>query len=185
MDKANDLLGYMATMQQDVVNDEKAWLLPEIIQSTPKISKGENYLQLPYMILDYPRCFDAENIIAIRTMFWWGNFFSITLHISGKYKKMMEQRITDRIQYLPPDYFICINENQWHHHFEPDNYVQLGSLSSNELTELILKKPFFKMAEKIPVTEWNNAPLLADKPFKKMIEMLQPGKPVKEVISWV
>ena len=54
-----------------------------IVQSTPKIAKGENYLQLPYVLLDYPRCFDKENIFAIRTMFWWGNFFSITLHLSG------------------------------------------------------------------------------------------------------
>src|SRR5580698_8612281 len=48
--------------------------LPEEIKITePKISKGENYKGLPYVILDYPRSFGKENIFAIRTFFWWGN----------------------------------------------------------------------------------------------------------------
>ena len=34
-----------------------------------------------------PAVFSKENIFAIRTMFWWGNFFSISLHVSGKYFK--------------------------------------------------------------------------------------------------
>src|SRR5438105_15186190 len=58
----------------------------------PKISKGENYRGLPYLILDYPRLFEKENILAIRTMFWWGNFFSITLHLAGSYKKQHEEK---------------------------------------------------------------------------------------------
>src|SRR5687767_11488510 len=52
----------------------------------PKISKGENYEGLPYLILDYPRFFKPDNIFAVRTMFWWGNFFSTTLHLSGLQK---------------------------------------------------------------------------------------------------
>jgi hypothetical protein len=51
-----------------------------------KISRGENYQLLPYIILDYPSYFSRNNIFAVRTMFWWGNFFSITLHLSGDHK---------------------------------------------------------------------------------------------------
>ena len=62
--------------------------MPEVIKtSTPKISKGENYKDLPYVMLDYPRCFQKEKTIAIRTFFWWGNFFSINLQLSGEYKE--------------------------------------------------------------------------------------------------
>jgi hypothetical protein len=49
----------------------------------PKISKGENYKGFPYVIMDYPALFSKDNVFALRTMFWWGNFFSITLHLSG------------------------------------------------------------------------------------------------------
>ncbi|HVE61539.1 MAG TPA: hypothetical protein VNA26_06955, partial [Chitinophagaceae bacterium] len=40
----------------------------------PKISRGENYEGLPYLILDYPRLFDVSHIFTIRSMFWCGNF---------------------------------------------------------------------------------------------------------------
>jgi len=35
----------------------------------PKISKGENYEGLPWVILDFPRYFDKENVFAIRCFF--------------------------------------------------------------------------------------------------------------------
>src|ERR1700722_6862028 len=59
-------------MQHDLLNVE----LPQEIKTTaPKISKGENYQGLPYVVLDYPRLFGKENTFAIRTLFWWGNYF--------------------------------------------------------------------------------------------------------------
>ena len=48
---------------------------------TGKISRGENYRNLPYMVLDYPTLFTNESSFSFRTMFWWGNFFSSTLHL--------------------------------------------------------------------------------------------------------
>ena len=68
------------------------------LNSSPKISKGENYKGLPWLVLDYPRYFNKEDIFAIRTLFWWGNFFSITLHISGKYKMRYEKKIIDSFE---------------------------------------------------------------------------------------
>lgn len=46
----------------------------ELTATMPKISKGENYLQLPYLILDYPAIFEKNNIFALRT-FLVGKFF--------------------------------------------------------------------------------------------------------------
>src|ERR1035437_5125212 len=45
-----------------------------------KISKGENYRHLPYVILDYPAFFDKENIFAVRTIFC-GEIFLVSLCI--------------------------------------------------------------------------------------------------------
>ena len=93
MHKVTGLLGDISEHQKLMVENESNWLPGEVVQSTPKIAKGENYLQLPYMLLDYPRCFNDGNIFAVRTMFWWGNFFSITLHLSGTYKKTFQQKL--------------------------------------------------------------------------------------------
>ena len=57
-----------------------------------KISKGENYRHLPYVILDYPAFFDKENIFTVRTIFWWGNFFSVTLHLDRKSTSELQSR---------------------------------------------------------------------------------------------
>src|SRR5438309_4807722 len=65
---------------------------------SPKISRGENYLGLPYVILDYPRQFAKDDVFAIRSFFWWGNFFSITLHLSGSYLKQYSATIESAIK---------------------------------------------------------------------------------------
>ena len=87
-------------------------------EKSGKISKGENYLGLPYAILDYPAIFKKENVFAIRTMFWWGNFFSITLHISGR-KRMREINISKLVENLREKNFLfCINKKEWEHNFD-------------------------------------------------------------------
>ena len=73
-------------MQQQV--EQRIHGLPAAVNGqSPKISKGENFQSLPYVMLDYPRYFHKENTLAIRTFFWWGNFFSVTLHLSGEHKE--------------------------------------------------------------------------------------------------
>jgi hypothetical protein len=174
IEKVNLLLGHVSEQQKLVIENEKGWLPDSILKSTPKIAKGENYLQLPYQLLDYPRCFDGDNIFAVRTMFWWGNFFSITLHLSGEYKKIFQQKINENIKSVKQDIFICINENQWQHHFEADNYIEAKKLSEGELLKLIVEKPFIKLALKFPLHPWDAIPLLLDKTFVEMIKMLKP-----------
>src|SRR5436190_19310256 len=91
--KAQQLLGVVQENIADYIKTKRKIFPAEIAAISPKISKGENYLGLPWLMLDYPRYFDKENIFAIRTMFWWGNFFSTTLHLSGKYQSQYLQDI--------------------------------------------------------------------------------------------
>src|SRR5450631_2869683 len=69
----------------------------EILETPPRISKGENYKGLPWVVLDYPRAFGRLDVLAVRTLFWWGNYFSVTLHLKGVYKGMFLPVIRDRI----------------------------------------------------------------------------------------
>ena len=173
IDKVNLLLGEVAANQQQIIENEKTWLPAAVVLSTPKIAKGENYLQLPYLLLDYPRCFNAENIFAVRTMFWWGNFFSITLHLSGVYKEKFQQKIIDNIDAVKEGFYICIHENQWQHHFEADNYTCIKNLSNKELQDLIIEKQFIKLAIKFQLQPWAALPALLDKSFLEIIKLLK------------
>src|SRR3989337_3789488 len=91
--KTKQLLASLQTEQQHLLLSSSSLFPEEIINSSPKISKGENYKGLPYLVLDYPRYFNKEDAFAIRILFWWGNFFSGTLHLSGIYKKKYEEKI--------------------------------------------------------------------------------------------
>ncbi len=173
LDKVNLLLGGLSQDQKVIIEKEKNWLPPEVIRTTPKISKGENYLQLPYLLLDHPRCFDAENIFAVRTMFWWGNFFSMTLQLSGTYKALYQDKICKRLNTIQQDIFICVNENQWQHHFEATNYLSVKKLAATELQDIIYKKQFLKLAVKFPLQQWNALPELLQESFKEIMEVLK------------
>jgi len=129
-------------------------LFSGIIESAPKISKGENYLQFPFVMLDYPAVF-GKDIFALRTMFWWGNFFSVTLHLSGKYKDHFAAKIINKFPEAAKDLFICINHEQWHHHFQPSNYVPVEGLTKDTLNEIINGQEFLKIAMKYELHQWN------------------------------
>ena len=174
IEKAIILLSGLSDKIRLVLATEKNWLPQIISQSEPKISKGENYRRLPYVILDHPRCFDKENIFAVRTMFWWGNFFSITLHLSGIYKEQFSEALiknTGRLQ--KEDYYICINEDQWQHHFEPGNYFLVSKKITTEFEEIIKQQSFIKIARKFSLEQWNEMPMILENSFSKMMELIK------------
>lgn len=143
-----------------------------ISASIPKITKGENYLGFPYVILDYPAHFEKENIFAIRTMFWWGNFISITVHLSGRYKLFFEENIYKNM-YVIPDLFLCISENQWQHHFEESNYKKISTINNEALTAFQQKK-FIKIALKYELHHWNMMQFVLPEGYKKINALLLP-----------
>ncbi len=173
LQKVNHLLATLQTKQQHHLESFSVQLPGQAISSSPKISKGENYKGLPYLILDYPRFFEKENICAIRTMFWWGNFISVTLHLSGIYKQETEEKLILAYPLLKERGYYCyINEDQWEHHFERDNYISLTEISKPEFENLVREKPFIKLANKIPLQQWDNAEEILLTYFKQIIEML-------------
>lgn len=160
------------SMRKEVAPFEK-YLPAEVIQKNAKITRGENYKMLPYVILDYPAFFDRDHIFAVRTMFWWGNFFSITLQLSGRYK---HAHITDPAKWLAAlkqhNFYVCINDSAWQHHFEPTNYISAATCSSGEF-EKIYGQAFFKVARKIPLTEWGNAANLLLDSFRVILQLVK------------
>jgi hypothetical protein len=173
LQKVNQLLAALQQQQHGSVLYSKEWLPAALTRSSPKISRGENYKGLPYLVLDYPRVFDRENIAAIRTMFWWGNFFSVTLHLSGIYKKNAEQKLMKLWQTLQDrGFYICIQDEQWEHYFEKDNYRPLNEVSKEEQFDLVYNKPFIKLANKVPLTEWDDAPRQLEILFNLVLVLL-------------
>ena len=171
--KVNQFLAVLQVQQQEYLQSYWGKIPTEIIASSPKISKGENYNGLPYLILDYPRVFNRSTIYAIRTMFWWGNFLSITLHLSGLQKKMNEEKLIAAFEILQQQgFYCCVNDQEWEHHFETTNYIPLTAINKNIFEDIIRKKPFIKLAGKISLHQWEMAEEILLNDFKVIIMLL-------------
>ena len=146
-----------------------------------KISKGENYLGLPYVMLDFPSFFKRDKIFAIRTMFWWGNFFSITLHISDQ-AMMQNKNLSDLFLFLKEkDFFVCVNEDEWQHTFESTNYINANELEQKQFYE-ICAKSFFKISKKIDLKRLHEVPLFLEKSYQQIIEVINISFPAGEKV---
>jgi hypothetical protein len=146
----------------------------EALKWSPKIYRGEQYRGLPYVMLDYPRYFVKDDAFAIRCLFWWGNFFSITLHLAGRFALVYGPtilNIIDKTESSP--WYVCINKDPWQHHFETDNYLPLKEdalIYFNEKT--IEEKAFFKIAKKIPLQNWDEAYNFFVSSYNETLDML-------------
>ncbi len=98
------------------------------VAGSPKISKGENYQGLPYVMLDYPRLFGRDDVLAIRTFFWWGHSFSVTLHLKGIYREshlpVLQQRWAEL---AAAGFHVGISEDEWRHEHMPETYRPIVS----------------------------------------------------------
>ena len=84
-------------------------------------------------------------------MFWWGNFFSITLHLSGNIKKCMQEKINRLICIIESkmDFFIGINNDQWEHHFDDKQlYSHCSEMNDAEFEEITGRKIIYKAGKK-------------------------------------
>lgn len=134
-----------------------------------KISKGEAYLNLPYLILDYPTLFSNADIFAYRTMFWWGNFFSATLHLQGESLKIFRNKIIDNYKHLlNQNIYICVADNPWEYNYKKNNYVLL----KNSNNDILNSHPFIKLSKKLELNEYKNLQKFSSDFFKLLLDIL-------------
>ena len=156
LNKTRQLLEELQDMQLDYVK-ENGLQNGQLFFVSPKISRGENYLGLPWQILDFPRISTEQGIFFIRSMFWWGRFFSSTLHVSGQFRESIVDQIMASHQHLH-EYYISINPDPWAHHFEADNYRRIGDMPEQDFREICTGSSHLKIAAWMPLSAWPQAP---------------------------
>jgi hypothetical protein len=158
IEKVYALFGDVAHQLRNTLEAGEGILPAEVLVPSPKISKGENYKGLPWVMLDYPRFFNREDVFAVRTMFWWGHFFSVTLHLKGKYKKQYQQNLLNNFSFLAAkQFYICVSAEEWRHEFEEDNYKLLTQVNLSAIEEILLANNFCKLSAKISLPQWNQS----------------------------
>jgi hypothetical protein len=155
LQKVMELLG---RLQEEMAQHPatSAFVFPEgCMENGGKISKGERYKDLPYSILDYPRFFSREAVFACRTMFWWGHYFSFTLHLAGEIKEKYVNVIANAWSLLATHEFqIYMQEDPWEHDFGNGNYKLVSAMQAQEFAHHIYQLPFIKLAKPYKLALW-------------------------------
>lgn len=128
-------------------------------QKAGKIAKGENYRGLPYQVLDYPRLFHRKDIFSLRTMCWWGHFFSTTLHLQGKsWHGYRPHIISQYPRMLEKELYLCVHSHPWEYHRGEDNFLLVSRMQEKELKQRLSEMPFLKIAAFLPLEEGDSLP---------------------------
>lgn len=138
-----------------------------------KIFKGENYLQLPYVVLDYPKLFSQNKIFNFRTMFWWGNFFSATLHLEGIYLEKYYPSILNNCHKIQKrKVYFSISDSPWEYHYNRSNYILFNKNNLDKVTN----RSFLKLSAKFDLSQYNELPHLVSEYFSFLLSVLSNEK---------
>src|SRR5580692_10153272 len=149
-----------------VLSEEWRKILPW--DCDPRISKGEQYKGLPWVMLDYPRIFGKEDILAIRTMFWWGHYFSVTLHLKGSYlRSYLPVILARRAELEAAGFWPGSSADEWEHDHRPGEW-EMG-------TRKLSDRPFLKVSARC---ELDQSEILTEK-FGVLARVLITTQPVK------
>jgi hypothetical protein len=144
---------------------------------TGRIFRGENYLGLPYVMMDYPRLFNKSDVFSFRNMCWWGTHYSFTLHLSGAPLNTFREKLALNINDLEgKDIYYCVNDNPWQYHYEKDNYWSLDTFlkdTSIDIKENIFERDFIKLSRKIPIQSWDQILITGPETFKMIMDILK------------
>jgi hypothetical protein len=141
---------HLQEQQQKLV--ERYSITSVVFAESYKISKGENYKGLPWVVLDHPRKF-GQNDILIRTLFWWGKYFVTTLHLAGKYKNEYAPKLRSGYDELAKSGFsFYMNDDPWQHEVSNESYVSLSKITTAEMINQETKG-FVKIAKAVPLSD--------------------------------
>ncbi|MEP6749005.1 MAG: hypothetical protein ABJB86_14835 [Bacteroidota bacterium] len=171
IEKVYRLFGNLSMQMQSFLEAHENVLPPGVLQIPPKISKGEQYEAMPYVVLDYPRLFSKEDVFAIRSFFWWGNYFSITLHLKGKFYEQWYKKIARAVteKQLEGFYYSCAG-NEFSFDLSGKNYFSCDRINIF-YDGKTGPQPFLKISYKISFEQWDTAEQRLMEAFKRFMRL--------------
>ena len=161
LEKVASIFASVSEQYQHILGERQFSLQSNI---PPKISRGEKYQGLPYLVLDFPRLFSNEGIMAVRTLFWWGNYFSITLHLQGQYLDQFSNNVCSLLAEGDwQGWQVQFSGDMWQHEINHE-YSPADAAGIPPFHDI----PFLKLAKKIPLQEWDNIENILVSCFEKL-----------------
>ncbi len=147
--KVMELFGQVSAAAQDTLSVGLLKDLPEVQAIGPKISKGEQYQELPWVMLDYPRLFSNQHVLAIRCFFWWGNYVSLVLHLKGDY--LDKHRVRLAANPWGEAMLFDAGQDEWNNDLAHVDFQPIQQVPASVWQE----RSYVRIATKIPLSEWD------------------------------
>ena len=124
----------------------------ELLQRDYKITKGENYLDLPYMVLDYPKIPGAEFDLLCRSMFWWGKYFSLNFFV--KQDMVDAPAFYDELKACGEKHLLVLSgDKYWNQDLDTSDFI--SKLEQLDATKMI-GQPYHKISFKVGIDHYTN-----------------------------
>lgn len=182
--KVYDQFGTLGTLLFDGYGSLRK-LYPVALNAIPKISKGENYEGMPWVMLDYPRCFNKKvGNFACRIFFRWGHYYLLQFQVSKSFlpdlMHILRQKKVPVSLFKYPIY-VGYPEDPWNFQI-PQAGLKLynpDSFSENLQTDEI-----FKIAVAVPLNDFETLVELSMKLCNILSENWapKPNFPIGEII---
>lgn len=137
-------------------------------QKQVKISAGENYLNLPYLVADVPKLTSATPHLHIRMLFWWGNYFAFQFFIDAK--QLTTNRLLANIAKAQGVY-VLLNDNIWHNNINDDCWKLTSDLADNDYA-LLMGLNTIKCCGLHPIDDYETLPEAANGFYETMFNLL-------------
>ena len=147
-------------IQVDIIHliDSGKFQLPDgAITRAGKITKGENYKDLPFVVLDCPRFFSKNDIFAYRSIFWWGNYLSNHFLLKGHYLDLYRGKFSEAWPFLrEQEVYLDLSNNPWNHDLSTQDYVRTSQLNTEEFDKIVEQADFLKLVWRMELDQWKD-----------------------------
>ena len=142
----------------------REWLL------TPgKISRGENYQDYAYRVLDFPRFSEGENLVLFRTMLLWGHPVGVHLICTGDLRKPVMDRLISSDVSLSGDWYYSQQADPWQWESEDEHLLAWSQLRDIDIKADQARRLFFKVSRFLPVDEYERLSDFAEESWAELV----------------
>ena len=169
------LEGMLAEVKRriEVEVHEASQLLPqEMLQSTGKLSRGENYFSFAYRVMDYPRIFSGPDMFLFRCMVLWGHYLGFFVMLKGVYQQKWGANLYPLTHHTENGAFIYTGADPWTWWQKDPHWVSLVEFGPTHYQRLIGEHPFLKLGIFYPLVEYVHLPMHASTLWRKVQQLL-------------
>ncbi|MEO6930831.1 MAG: hypothetical protein ABI151_04325, partial [Chitinophagaceae bacterium] len=139
-------LGELSSRMTEKVTSMDLHFDEALKRNGPRISRGERYEGLPWLVLDYPRIFGKEDIFAIRTFFWWGRHCSVSIHCRGIFLQHLAKGIlASADKFIGGNYFLATTGDEWVHNLDAMPHQPIKMVGKENIAQRLVMAQFIRL----------------------------------------